>query len=57
MALGMMIPGLWSGKLQAWLGYTHFFVWVILATIPSFIVTAFIPLDREFGKRDTNRTY
>ena len=51
MALGMMIPGLWSGELQAWLGYKTFFVWVVLATIPSFIVTALIPLDREFGKR------
>ncbi len=56
MAMGMMIPGLWSGELQSWLGYKFFFVWVILATIPSFIVTALIPLDREFGKRDTNST-
>ena len=51
MAMGMMIPGLWSGELQSWLGYKFFFVWVILATIPSFIVAALIPLDREFGKR------
>ncbi len=56
MAMGMMIPGLWSGELQSWLGYQFFFVWVILATIPSFIVAALIPLDREFGKRDTNST-
>ncbi len=51
MALGMMIPGMWSGWLQAHIGYPHFFVWVILATIPSFIVAARIPLDAEFGKR------
>ncbi|MEY4385477.1 MAG: hypothetical protein RLY20_760 [Verrucomicrobiota bacterium] len=51
MAMGMMIPGLWSGELAALLGYKLFFVWVILATIPSFIVTAFLPLDREFGKK------
>ena len=38
MALGMMLPGMWSGWLQERLGYPHFFVWVILATIPSFIV-------------------
>ena len=56
MAMGMMIPGLWSGELQSWLGYKFFFVWVILATIPSFVVAALIPLDREFGKRDTNST-
>jgi MFS transporter, PAT family, beta-lactamase induction signal transducer AmpG len=54
MALGMMVPGLWSGWLQEYLGYPHFFVWVILATIPSFIVAARIPLEAEFGKRRTN---
>jgi PAT family beta-lactamase induction signal transducer AmpG len=52
MALGMMLPGRWSGQLQEMLGYPHFFVWVILATIPSFIVTLFLPLDGEFGKRN-----
>jgi PAT family beta-lactamase induction signal transducer AmpG len=52
MALGMMLPGMWSGWLQEHLGYAHFFVWVILATIPSFIAALFIPLDAEFGKRN-----
>jgi PAT family beta-lactamase induction signal transducer AmpG len=52
MALGMMLPGMWSGKLQEFLGYPDFFIWVILATIPSFIVAAKIPLDAEFGKRN-----
>ncbi len=51
MALGMMIPGMWSGWLQELIGYQHFFVWVILATIPSFIVVLLIPLDKEFGKK------
>jgi PAT family beta-lactamase induction signal transducer AmpG len=51
MALGLMLPGLWSGWLQTRLGYPHFFVWVILATIPGFIVTALVPLDSEFGKK------
>jgi MFS transporter, PAT family, beta-lactamase induction signal transducer AmpG len=51
MALGMMLPGMWSGWLQEKIGYPHFFVWVILATIPSFIVAMKIPLDAEFGKR------
>jgi len=51
MALGMMIPGMWSGWLQETVGYQHFFVWVILATIPSFLVVALIPLDREFGRK------
>jgi PAT family beta-lactamase induction signal transducer AmpG len=52
MALGMMLPGMWSGWLQEQLGYQHFFVWVILATIPSFIVATKIPLEAEFGKRN-----
>ena len=51
MALGMMVPGLWSGWLQSWLGYKIFFVWVILATIPSFLVARKIPLEPAFGRR------
>jgi MFS transporter, PAT family, beta-lactamase induction signal transducer AmpG len=51
MALGMMIPGMFSGWLQDIIGYQHFFVWVLLATIPGFMVVGFIPLDPEFGKK------
>ena len=51
MALGMMLPGMWSGWLQEIIGYRHFFLWVILATIPSFLVVLLIPLDKEFGKK------
>jgi PAT family beta-lactamase induction signal transducer AmpG len=51
MGLSIMLPGMWSGKLQQWLGYPHFFIWVILATIPSFFIAMKIPLDGEFGKR------
>ncbi|MCC6493076.1 MAG: MFS transporter [Pirellulales bacterium] len=51
MALGMMIPGMWSGWLQQLIGYEHFFAWVMICTIPSFATVAFIPLDAEFGKK------
>jgi PAT family beta-lactamase induction signal transducer AmpG len=51
MALGMNLPNLWSGWLQEQIGYPHFFIWVLLATIPSFIVALKIPLEAEFGKR------
>jgi MFS transporter, PAT family, beta-lactamase induction signal transducer AmpG len=51
MALGVMLPGMWSGWVQEQLGYPHFFVWVILATVPSFLVATQIPLEAEFGKR------
>ena len=51
MAMSMMFPGMWSGWLQEIIGYQHFFVWVIMATVPSFLVVFLIPLDREFGKK------
>jgi len=53
MTLGALLPGSWSGWLQHYLGYQHFFIWVMLATIPGFIVTALIPLEAEFGKKQT----
>ena len=54
MAMGMMIPGLWSGWLQAHIGYKLFFVWVILATIPSFFVAMKLRVDADFGRRAGN---
>lgn len=51
MALGMMLPGMFSGWLQDLIGYQHFFVWVMIATLPGFVITWFIPLDPEFGKK------
>ena len=53
MALGMMIPGMFSGWLQELIGYQTFFIWVLVATIPSFVVTFLIPLDSSFGKKET----
>ncbi len=52
MALGMMLPGMVSGEIQEALGYRDFFIWVFIATAPSFIVTALIPLDPTFGRKD-----
>jgi PAT family beta-lactamase induction signal transducer AmpG len=51
MALGMMLPGMWSGWLQDHIGYPHFFIVVILATIPSFLVAMALPLEAGFGKK------
>ena len=51
MALGMMLPGMWSGWLQDLIGYRHFFAWVIVATVPSFLVVLWIPLEAGFGKK------
>ncbi len=52
MALGMMIPGMFSGWLQEWIGYRNFFTWVMFATIPSFLVAYLIPLRPDFGLRE-----
>jgi len=51
MALGMMVPGMWSGWLQQQLGYTLFFAWVLLATLPSLAITALIKVPEDFGKK------
>jgi len=53
MALGMMVPAMFSGWLQEQLGYQNFFLWVMAATIPGFIVTALVKIDPEFGKKKT----
>jgi len=51
MALGMMIPGMVSGWIQELVGYQHFFIWVLLSTIPGFIVIKFLKLEPAFGKK------
>jgi MFS transporter, PAT family, beta-lactamase induction signal transducer AmpG len=51
MALGMMIPGMFSGWVQEIIGYQHFFVWVVIATVPTFIIAYFVDIDPEFGKK------
>jgi len=51
MALGMMLPGMFSGWLQEHIGYSHFFIWVLISTIPGFIVAALVKIDPEFGKK------
>src|SRR4051794_40784598 len=51
MALGMMLPGMFSGWLQDHIGYQHFFLWVIISTIPGFIVAALVRIPPDFGKK------
>jgi len=50
MALGMMIPGMFSGWIQEMLGYQNFFIWILIATIPGFLVASLVDIDPEFGK-------
>jgi PAT family beta-lactamase induction signal transducer AmpG len=56
MALGMMLPGMFSGWLQEIIGYQRFFVWVMIATIPCFIVAALVKIDPQFGMKQAADT-
>lgn len=49
MQLGCLLPSMASGWLSDQLGYQKFFVWVMIATIPSFLITWLVPF------RDTTR--
>jgi len=51
MALGMMIPGMWSGWVADVVGYRHFFVWVIFSAIPGFCLAMLLKVDPAFGKK------
>ena len=51
MALSMMIPGLFAGALQEAVGYPLFFIIVMLACSMTYVVTAFLKIDPEFGKK------
>lgn len=51
MALGMMLPGMAAGWLQETLGYQHFFIWIMLCCLATFIVSFFLKIDPTFGKK------
>ncbi|MEQ8215529.1 MAG: MFS transporter, partial [Smithellaceae bacterium] len=51
MAVGMMIPAMASGWIQEMLGYKNFYFWILLTTIPGFIVAALVKIDPEYGKK------
>ncbi len=54
MALGMMLPGMFSGWLQEIIGYQYFFVWVMLCMIPGVIPVFFLNVKPEFGKKEAS---
>ena len=53
MALSMMIPGMVAGYLQQWLGYTGFFIMVMICCLVTVAVTMLVKVDPGFGKRET----
>lgn len=50
MSLGLLLPGAYSGKIQQALGYPDFFLLVLAATIPSFLVATRIRIDDSNSK-------
>ena len=54
MALGMMLPGMLSGYFQQWLGYGGFFIWVVVAALPVFLLLGKIRYPSEYGKKSEN---
>jgi len=51
MALGMMLPGMAAGWIEDHIGYVNFFTWVLVCTIPSFIVITRLKIAPAFGKK------
>lgn len=51
MALGMMLPGMISGFVQEWLGYSGFFLWVVIAAVPGILLVRLVRFPHEFGKK------
>jgi MFS transporter, PAT family, beta-lactamase induction signal transducer AmpG len=49
MALGMMLPGMYSGWLQDIIGYQNFFIWVMICTIPGFLIIRYLKINPAFG--------
>jgi MFS transporter, PAT family, beta-lactamase induction signal transducer AmpG len=46
MNLGFMFPSMVSGFVSDYLGYKDFFIWVMVATIPAFLITWLVPLSK-----------
>jgi len=51
MALSMMIPGMVAGYVQEGLGYTNFFIFVMVCCLVTVAVTAMLKVDPEYGKK------
>ncbi len=49
MALSMMLPGMVAGYVQEWLGYTNFFIFVMVCCLVTVAVTALLKVDPEYG--------
>lgn len=55
MALSMMIPGLFAGAVQEAVGYRTFFIIVMATCAVTYIVSAFLKIEENFGKKDSSK--
>lgn len=51
MALGMMLPGMYAGRIQEFLGYTNFFILVLFLCMLTFMVAALVKVDGEYERK------
>ena len=51
MALSMMIPGMVAGYVQEMLGYTNFFIFVMVCCLVTVLVTFLLKVDPGYGKK------
>ncbi|WP_020654460.1 MFS transporter [Massilia niastensis] len=56
MGLCSLVTGVVSGHLQEMMGYVSYFVFVMVATIPSFLATWFAPFHHDDGSRPASET-
>ena len=51
MALSMMLPGMVAGYIQEAVGYTNFFIFVMVCCLVTVFVTMSVKVDPEYGKK------
>lgn len=51
MALSMMLPGMVAGYIQEAVGYTNFFIFVMICCLVTVLVTMTVKVDPEYGKK------
>lgn len=54
MSLSMMLPGFFAGALQEAVGYRMFFIIVVISCVVTYIVTAMLKIDPNFGIKGYN---
>jgi PAT family beta-lactamase induction signal transducer AmpG len=56
MQFGFLFPSMISGFVSDYLGYRDFFIWVMIATIPSFLITWFVPFREVTPEQGTGQS-